>query len=460
MPYGWNTYEFRGEEDLKHYKCFILAKAWDYPQFKPLYSYLWHTTIPYSQQYCMETVSTPTSKGMADVIYKGYKYISIIIPTPEEVKLREPIFREKMRPMIDNVWGYWDNYKKILKGYYDRYIEINKNLGQMTDMEVLTYWRELTEYFWRVMWEIHMMAYYATNMGMLLFRNTWKDFTGLNVDDPRFAKVLTGFDNSLFQLNKGLTELANSAVKLKVEDKLKLPDKEVIPAMGQSESGKKWLAEFNKFLEEHGLRMDRMLEICTPTWIEEPSRAIAEIKRLYNAGGKHAPDEERELLRKEGEEIEKEMLGKISAEEDKKTFSGLLHLAQGICHISEDHDYWCEFKSHSLIRLATMELARRFVKASQMDAPEDIFYVLPDQIVWASVLGKAHDLHLVVERNRAEYDGYMALGEPPNDEVPMFLGDPSHIPNLAAADAADILYTTPLVSAGNTFVKSIWNTGT
>jgi len=436
MPYGWTTYEFRGEEDLKHYKCFILAKAWDYPQFKPLYSYLWHTTIPYSQQYAMESVSTPTSKGMADIIYKGYKYISIIIPPEEEVAAREPVFREKMKPIIDDIWGYWDNYKNILKGYYDRYIPMSKNLANMTDMEVLTYWRELTEYFWRVMWEIHMMSFYATTMGMLLFRDAWVKFTGLNVDDPKFAKVLSGFDNSLFQLNKGLADLANSASTLNVEDNLKLSDKEVLPAMEQSESGKKWLGEFDSFLDEHGLRMDRMLEICTPTWIEEPHRAVAEIKRLHRVGASHAPDVERERLRKEGAEIENELLDNIASDEDKKTFKRLLHFAQGICYLSEDHDYWCEFKSHSLIRLATIELAKRFVKAGQMDEPEDIFYVLPDQIVWASVLGKGHDLHEIVEKNKAEYNGYMALGEPPNEEVPMFLGDPSHIPNLAAADAA------------------------
>jgi len=384
----------------------------------------------------MDTVSTPTSRGMADVIYKGYKYISIIIPPPDEVKAREPIFKEKMRPILDDVWGYWDGHKKTLQGYYNRYIPMNKNLGQMTDIEVLTYWRELTEHFWRIMWEIHMMAFYALDMGMLLFRDSWKNFTGLNVDDPKFAKVLSGFDNSLFQLNKGLAELANRAVDLKIEDVLKLPDKEVIPAMEHSEGGKKWLIEFNKFLDEHGLRMDRMLEICTPTWIEEPSRAIAEIKRLHRAGGKHAPDAERKRLRKEAEEIEKEVLDKISSSEDKKTFRRLLHFAQGICSISEDHDYWCEFKSHSLIRLATIELAKRFVKAGQLDDTEDIFYVLPDQVVWASILGKGHDLHPIVERNRTEYNGYMALGEPPNQEVPMFLGDPSHIPNMAAADAA------------------------
>ncbi len=145
MPYGWATYDYRGEEDLKHFKCFILAKAWNYPAWRPLFCHLWNTISTYAQQHAMEKVQTPTSKGIVGAMYKGYHYLSIIIPDEDEIKAREPVFQEKMKPIIDDVWSYWKKFKEDLIKKYEYYIPKVERLSEMSDIDVFEFWREVFE---------------------------------------------------------------------------------------------------------------------------------------------------------------------------------------------------------------------------------------------------------------------------------------------------------------------------
>jgi phosphohistidine swiveling domain-containing protein len=187
-----------------------------------------------------------------------------------------------------------------------------------------------------------------------------------------------------------------------------------------------------------------MLEFDTPSWIEKPSLAIAEIKRMLVIGGVHVPDKERARLRKEGQEIEKELLDKVPMVQ-REWFGKLIDCAQAAQYFSEDHDYWCEFRCYSLIRRAVMEQARRFVKNGAMDDPEDIHYLFPDDILRGNYLGEVANLRPVVNRNREEHNGYLAH-PPVSEEVPLFFGDPSRIGEMLSADPTLAVVLAPRVA--------------
>ena len=446
MPYGCDIWDFRGEEDLRKFPCFLLDAVHCVPAWRPLYFYLWYRTIPYTEHYGAELWQMPRSRGWEWRIDQGYGYISTAIVRDEnEIKAREAVFRKKAADLYKNPWSYWERQRAELKQHYDRFIPLD--VERMSDQEITSHFYELTGDFFRRVWEIHFDLFYPLSTALGIFSELSPEFTGIGPDDPRFATVLGGFDNTLFQLNKGLVTLGSKAVELKLEQNLTLSDEDVIPAMEQSEAGRQWLKALNDFLGVNGWRMTRMLEVCTPTWIEKPSLAIAEIKRLHGAGGVHLPDQQRERIRREGEEIEKEMLAKIPAG-DKEMFRDALVGAQAAQYFSEDHDYWCEFISHSLIRRAYMELGKRFVKAGTLEDPEDLNYLDPYEIIWAGMVPDRIDLRAKVKRNKEEWEGYSALSPVPSEQVPLFLGDPDGLGEMVAADmTVSVALAAPLGKA-------------
>lgn len=363
MPYGYTAFDWRGDSDLKNYPCWACNMAHTVPAWKPLWTRLWYDNVPYSMQWGGETYSLPRTKGWDWRIYKGYGYITTsMIYDEAEIKRREPIFRERVGKVIDHPWEHWENLKKELRAFYAKMTP--QDPAKMSDIEALTQFRILSGDWLRRLWEIHMDCWYSLcAAGFGMFRDQiWPEFTGIPTSDVRFSKVLGGFDNALFQLNRKLADLATKAVEFKVDNNLKLDDEKVIPAMEQTDAGKKWVKALHDFLnsgitpdDKFGHRMNVMLGCGEPTWIEKPSLAVPHVKAAMTKGGVHAPDVERKRLRKEGEEIEKEVLGKLSGQQ-KEMFKRLLTCAQATQYYSEDHDYWCEFQYFSLLRRVTIEL--------------------------------------------------------------------------------------------------------
>lgn len=425
MPYGWDTWDFKEEVDLKNYPVWACVVNFCVPAWRPLFTWTWYLNgAGAACVYAPEFYSYPTSHGMAWRVYKGYGYVtSQTIKDENEIKRREIVFRERIAPVIDDPFGHWDKLKAEFKAFYDRVIPLN--LGQMGLIEASTHFRHMIE-FNRRNWELHHLGLHGIYIpGFILFSQLCPELTGVAPTDVKYSKLVAGFDSALFQLNKGLAELATRALELKLDDKFKLPDEEVLPAMEQSDAGKQWLKNLNDFLQVHGWRMVRVNEFCTPTWVEKPSLVVPEVRRLIAIGGVHAPDRERARLVKERQEIERELLDKVPAEQ-KEWFGKLMVCAQAAQFFSEDHVYWSELRCFSLIRRAAMELGHRFVGLGTLDDAEDIHYLFPDEIVFASDHRERAELRSIINRRKDEHNEYLA--HPPiSEEVPMFLGDPATI---------------------------------
>jgi pyruvate,water dikinase len=437
MSYGWDVDEFQGEEDIETYKLWILDIAHFVPAVTPLY-YQAHGEHCRGHPFHLgsDYISDPGKRGSAWRTYKGYTYITADTTTDGERREREPKFREKMTRILQDPWAPWNGWKAELKFYYDRLIPMNPE--QMGNGELASHLWDVWEVD-RKMWEIHHLGWHTYGAGLGAFRDMAAEMIGLHYTDPLYAKLMSGFDNALFHLNKGLAELATKAMEVRVEDTFRLPDDQVLPAMQQSTAGKQWLDAFHHFLYEEGVggqgwTMQRMLEFCTPTWFEKPSLAIANIRRLMAGGGVHTPDLQRERLVREREEAEREVLAKVPAA-DWEWFAILMRTGQAAQSFCEDHDYWCEFRAHSLVRRAALEAGRRLVKVGIMDDPEDALMLLMETLVFGAA-GLERNAALVKPRLKSNKEEWLHnVNLPyPSDEVPMFLGDPSWLPTLVAAD--------------------------
>ena len=171
------------------------------------------------------------------------------------------------------------------------------------------------------------------------------------------------------------------------------------------------MREFRAFLEEDGWRMQRMAEICAPTWLEDPTPALTAVRQFLAKDGANL-EAERERLTRERKKAEAEVLERIAPEQH-GWFTALLRLAQKSGVFSEEHDYYLDFYAHAMVRRSCLALGRRFVAAGALDKADDVFFLIPDEIRRAGINPDQFALHPVVTRRRAEWEEWSRTPQQP-----------------------------------------------
>jgi phosphohistidine swiveling domain-containing protein len=436
--YDISWYEFDEENDVKNYEVLLCDMVHGKPALKPLYlstSWFWYLQ---GFRYAAETLHVPTTRGWDSRFINGYPYITCIRTTEEEAKAREPIFREKIKPFIEDYDGIWSSYKAKLLGMYqaarDEYgLKEWDDIKKLENVQLMSLYMDFTYNIAREEAKIHMVMVEPYFYLHGLFQEVWRDIFGVEAPvDPAFNALMSGFESQGLIVDRKLWQLGRRAVALGLEDVFQTKDDdEVLKSLEQSDKGRQWLQEFRAFLNEHGWRTERIWAYDTPTWLEKPSLAIPSIKMLM-AQEALSSDTERDRLVKEREATEKEVLGKVPVEQ-REWFTALMKAAQFAGYWSEDHGYFCDYYISSMGRWLSAEYGRRFTEAGCIDAPDDIYYLTPNEIRKAGIpMGKI-DLRRYVKPRKEFWLKIEHL-----DPVP-FYGD--------ITKARDILKSDPTLSA-------------
>jgi phosphohistidine swiveling domain-containing protein len=238
------------------------------------------------------------------------------------------------------------------------------------------------------------------------FQKMWQELFGTPSGiDPLFSTLMSGFEGAVFQMNKEAWGLGREAMKIGI-DKLFLStedNEKIWEEIKKSKVAEKWLAEYSKFLEQYGWKCERMQDWATPTWLEKPSLGIPTIKMAIKTGGTYTLDETRARVAKERDKAEETIMAKVPAGE-REWFKVLMKGAQKAGYWSEDHTPYLDFYVCALGRWITRELGRRFSQAGCMDDPEDIYFLLPDEIRKGYIpMGKVN-LRPYVEKRKKEWE--------------------------------------------------------
>ncbi len=412
--YDWTWYEFDEENDPKSYGVLLCDFVHGAPPWKPLYIGIGWYWYYHGVRYGAETLHLPTSHGWDSRFRDGMPYITIIPTTDEEAKQREPIFRERIKPYIEDFDGIWEPLKAELAAAYadlrKRYgIEKYDDIKKLTNMELLMMFLDYSLDVNRKEGEHHMICMIPLNYIFGLFQEMWREIFGVPAPiDPLYAKVMGGFESELFRANKEMWSLGQRAIGLGLGELFQtIEDNELLLSkLEESDAGRKWLSEYREFLERYGWRCERMQDYGTPTWIEKPSLGIPSIKVQMAAGSTFGLDEEVKRRTKEREEAEKEVLAKVPLEK-REWFAALMRTGQKAGYWAEDHVMFCDFPIAALGRWITMEFGRRFTEAGVIDDPEDVHFLRPDEIRKAAIpMGKVN-LRPYVERRKKEWEENM-----------------------------------------------------
>jgi phosphohistidine swiveling domain-containing protein len=172
------------------------------------------------------------------------------------------------------------------------------------------------------------------------------------------------------------------------------------------------MKDFMDFMNEDGWRMQRMSEINLPTWVEDPTPALVNVKQFLQKGGAFDLDEERQKITQQREAAEKEVLAKVP-QEQRNWFEQLMRLAQKSGVFSEEHDHYLDLYTHAMMRRSALGLGRRFVQKGTIDDPEDMFFLIPDEVRRAALAPDQFDLRYIVERRKAEWEEWKKEPNPP-----------------------------------------------
>lgn len=404
-------FDFDPKADLEQSPAWFLDGTHSVPPWTPLFGWFWINFCRHGMQYGAEKLSLPTVKGWDWRFKNGGGYLTLLlVKTEEERREREKRFREAIRPFVEDYDGLWRGFVKEMLGLYGGLKKLDVN--RASNIELLDNFEQTIDVC-RRMWEVHMYMMYGTYTAYILFENMCRELVGIDDTNPLFHKLISGFDNKVLQVDKTIWEFSRKARDMGLASIfVETEPKDLVARLEADPKGKRFMQEFRAFLDEDGWRMQRMAEINVPTWIEDPAPALTTVKQFLAKGGEFNLEKERERLSKERKEAEEKVLAKI-APEQKGWFTTLLRLAQKSGVFSEEHDHYLDLYAHAMIRRSTLALGARLAAAGTVTVPDDVFFLIPDEIRKAGINPDQFDLKPVVAERRARWQEWMRTPNPP-----------------------------------------------
>ena len=431
--YDLSFFEHDDEKDLKVYDVMLCDVVHGKPPFKPLYIGLGWFWYVYAIMRAAEKLQLPTTKGWGYRVLDGYPYLTAIRTTKEEAAEREPVFREQIKPFIEDFEGLWnplkmeliDTYKAALK---KAGIQEWDDVRKISNLALFELFLDFSFVINRKEAEYHMITLVAGNYINGLFQQMWFELFKKEAPiDPDFSRVMAGFEAQDTTVVREMWQLARKAVDMGLEEAFQPEDGEaVIAELEKTEKGREWMKAYKAFLMEHGWRCERMHAYDTPAWVEFPSLAIGRIKVLMTQES-FAFDSEREKLIEKRKKAEEEVVGRLPAEQ-REWFKTLMDAAQKAGWWSEDHTYFCDFYVGALGHMIFSEIGRRLAANDCIDDPEDVYFLHPNDIRKTGIPMALANLRPYVERRKEPWQKAYDTNPPP------FIGNIEMAPEILRSD--------------------------
>ncbi|MGD2126143.1 MAG: hypothetical protein PVG99_08695, partial [Desulfobacteraceae bacterium] len=305
------------EADLEAYPCWYLDAAHSIPPWTPLFAWSWTHHQRYGDLWAADTMGLPTCRGTDWREVDGCAYMSpILVPDPKEREARQKRFRKHLQPFIQDYDSIWLKVVEELIQNYDRFKAFDPEL--VTEAPLYDHFEEVFRFNYRV-WGLHSWMMYTLFAFYSLFEDICQEYVGINDTSPLWHRLIRGFDNKMFQVDRQLWKLSMRAVDQDLEKLIKMTsDSELLAALDQSEAGHRWLYEkngFYDFIEEHGWRMPRMMEFNCPSYVEEPSQAFSFVRRCFEKAQGPDIDSFRSVMIQDRMDAEAEILSKFPQSE-------------------------------------------------------------------------------------------------------------------------------------------------
>jgi len=370
----------------------------------------WQTAIPAAttRLWCI-----PAAQGWYHRVLGCYFYATpaFYLPPEDVMKAKEEFFKKRLQDFFFKEYGpeMWESWLKEVRkvGEEIKAVEVPKELPRFEPDEAViptpSYWYStgyrLLDAFYKLVslmykvWHFHRElgpAYLASIVFSDFCRKLFPGITGTTV-----TKMVAGVHVDMFRPQEELSKLAKLAIKLPgVHEMLKsdIQPQQKIEKLSKSDSGKKWLEEYNKvqdpwFYVSCGSGWFHY-EGCWLTNLEVPFEYLKRYIHELEAGKEiERPFDELDKARKELVEGYRKL---IRNEDDRRVFDELYDITRRVYPYTENHLFWCEHYTHSLWFMKMKEIADVLVRHEILEEQDDMFL-----FNWYEIPQMIYDLYMI-----------------------------------------------------------------
>ncbi len=262
--------------------------------------------------------------------------------------------------------------------------------------------------------ELHVRATLPATIAMSLFEELYCELfegaTPLNA-----MRLLQGFDNQSLAGDRMLWGLSRTALTMPTVHQVlaECAAADVIPALEQSDEGRRFLADLRAYLNQYGQRFNVFGGLTEPSWMEDPTTAI-ECLKGYLTRPEANPEAEQAWLAAEREKAVTEVRAKLMGYPQPVVtrFETLLKAAQVGTGIKED-SHWVVVPILYQMRRLALEFGRRLAEAGALETADDVFYLTSDELLDGGRGGVTPSVQQRVKERRAEMETFRHITPPP-----------------------------------------------
>jgi pyruvate,water dikinase len=410
---SYTCFAYDGDTDLRRIPYWIFSVVETPPGHPrtPMFDWLCMNGSNWGAHYACDKLSMPSTRTIAFRSYNGYQLMTVVLAnTDKDIKRRRDRYKNAIRDLIKNYDHVWSKAKARLIGHTKK----PKNF----DFERAN-WFELSQLFRdridaeREMYEIYY--YFSMGLGAISahFERVCYNMLGISSSDPLFHKLLAGFDNESYNVDRGLYALSMRADELGIRDIIqKNVPEDVISKLKETASGRQWVKEFIDFLNVHGWRCPLEMEYLSPSWVEEPAQAIVHLQKYIEKGGGFELDDILSKQAREREEVEATLVARIPVGQ-KDWFKALMESTQKYGVWNVEHVYYCHMYQYAITRYVLIGIGKRISQAGCINEPEDTLFLIPEEIHKALAAPEVCDLKPIVRMRRETWGKNKKIVPPP-----------------------------------------------
>ena len=219
-------------------------------------------------------------------------------------------------------------------------------------------------------WRIHFLTVIPVHLARELLHDAYVERFGKESELEPY-RLIEGLPNETLAADEALWRVAGLALDVDVADVvLELPAAPALERLRTTSDGRAVLHALAAYLDRYGGR-SRLHELAEPRVAERPELALDAV-RLFLERPRDLPGERaRAAARREA--LEREVLGRITENEDRQAFSELLRNVVAAVPLEETHAYYIDYPGLSATRDALLAFGRRLVTEGRLNDAEDVF---------------------------------------------------------------------------------------
>ncbi len=302
-----------------------------------------------------------------------------IAGTPEEVAEVERRSDEKVRAAVARFGATWvREWLPEVQQHLAAWAAFP--LAEATAPQLLAHFDETVARARRIA-VIHFSVNGALYSALSLFEELHGELFG---DEDGFARyrLLQGFPNKTVEVGEVLWRLSRAALATPAVRAIlaECPADGALAALAGEPAAADFLAALQRFLAEYGERGDKF-DFSTPSWIEDPAPVFKSLQGYLSQPARDLAAEraalavEREACLAATRQRLRGYPAPVRAE-----FEALLTAAQEATVISEDHNFWIDYRSSHQERLVVLECGRRLARAGVLARADDAFCLTYDEL--------------------------------------------------------------------------------